>query len=45
MIASATMEAAHKTIIQTQIKRIGQRWSPDGAPAMLYLRVIKESDR
>jgi hypothetical protein len=45
MIGSGPMEAAHKTVIQTRMKRSGQRWTPDGAQAMLNLRVIRESNR
>jgi hypothetical protein len=44
-IGSGPMEAAHRTVIQTRMKRSGQRWTPDGAQAMLNLRVLKESDR
>jgi len=45
MIGSGPMEAAHRTVIQTRMKRSGQRWTPAGAQAMLNLRVIRESNR
>lgn len=45
MIGSGPMEAAHRTVIQSRMKRSGQRWTPAGAQAMLNLRVIRESDR
>ena len=45
MIGSGPMEAAHKTVVQSRMKRSGQRWTPVGAQAMLNLRVIRESDR
>lgn len=45
MIGSGPMEAAHRTVIQTRMKRSGQRWTPSGAQAMLNLRVMRESNR
>lgn len=45
MIGSGPIEAAHRTVIQTRMKRSGQRWTPGGAQAMLNLRVIRESSR
>jgi hypothetical protein len=45
MIGSGPMEAAHRTVIQSRMKRSGQRWTPCGAQAMLNLRVIKQSKR
>ena len=45
MIGSGPIEAAHRAVIQTRMKRSGQRWTPSGAQAMLNLRVIKESNR
>ena len=45
MVGSGPMEAAHRTVIQTRMKRSGQRWTPEGAQAMLNLRVIKQSAR
>jgi hypothetical protein len=44
-IGSGPMEAAHRTVIQTRMKRSGQRWTSNGAQAMLNLRVLKESNR
>jgi hypothetical protein len=44
-IGSGPMEAAHRTVIQTRMKRSGQRWTNNGAQAMLNLRVIRESNR
>lgn len=45
MIGSGPMEAAHRTVIQTRMKRSGQRWTPNGAQSMLNLRVVRESNR
>ncbi|REA64433.1 hypothetical protein DSL64_02465 [Dyadobacter luteus] len=45
MIGNGPMEAAHRTVIQTRMKRSGQRWTPKGAQAMLNLRVLRESNR
>lgn len=45
MIGSGPIEAAHRTVIQSRMKRSGQRWTSTGAQAMLNLRVIKESNR
>jgi hypothetical protein len=45
MVGSGPIEAAHRTVIQTRMKRSGQRWTPEGAQAMLNLRVIRQSDR
>jgi hypothetical protein len=44
-IGSGPMEAAHRTVIQTRMKRSGQRWTPNGAQAMLNLRVLSQSQR
>jgi len=44
-IGSGPMEAGHRTVIQTRMKRSGQRWTNNGAQAMLNLRVMKESNR
>lgn len=44
-IGSGPMEAAHRTLIQCRMKRSGQRWSDDGAQAMLNLRVAFKSGR
>jgi hypothetical protein len=44
-IGSGPMEAAHRTVVQCRMKRSGQRWSVDGAQAMLNLRVASKSGR
>ena len=44
-IGSGPMEAAHRTVVQCRMKRSGQRWSDEGAQAMLNLRVVSKSDR
>lgn len=44
-IGSGPMEAAHRTVVQCRMKRSGQRWSADGAQAMLNLRVAAKSER
>lgn len=44
-IGSGPMEAAHRTVVQCRMKRSGQRWSDEGAQAMLNLRVAFKSDR
>lgn len=44
-IGSGPMEAAHRTLVQCRMKRSGQRWSVEGAQAMLNLRVASKSGR
>ena len=44
-IGSGPIEAAHRTVIQKRMKRSGQRWTNNGAQAMLNLRVLRESNR
>lgn len=44
-IGSGPMEAAHRTVVQCRMKRSGQRWSVEGAQAMLNLRVASKSGR
>lgn len=44
-IGSGPMEAAHRTVVQCRMKRSGQRWTDDGAQAMLNLRVASKSGR
>ena len=44
-IGSGPMEAAHRTVVQCRMKRSGQRWSVEGAQAMLNLRVASTSGR
>jgi hypothetical protein len=43
LIGSGPMEAAHRTVIQSRMKRSGQRWTTPGAQAMLNLRVAAKS--
>lgn len=45
LIGSGPMEAAHRTVIQSRMKRSGQRWTKPGAQAMLNLRVAAKSGR
>jgi hypothetical protein len=45
LIGSGPMEAAHRTVIQTRMKRSGQRWTDRGAQAMINMRVAFKSDR
>jgi len=45
LIGSGPMEAAHRTVIQSRMKRSGQRWTNPGAQAMLNLRVAAKSGR
>lgn len=45
LIGSGPMEAAHRTVIQSRMKRSGQRWTAPGAQAMLNLRVAAKSGR
>ena len=44
-IGSGAIEAAHRTLVQTRMKKSGQRWSDQGAKNMLNLRVAFKSDR
>lgn len=44
-IGSGAIEAAHRTVVQCRMKRSGQRWSDEGAQAMLNLRVASKSGR
>lgn len=44
-IGSGPLEAAHRTVVQCRMKRSGQRWTDDGAQAMLNLRVASKSGR
>jgi hypothetical protein len=44
-IGSGPIEAAHRTVVQCRMKRSGQRWSDEGAQAMLNLRVASKSGR
>jgi len=42
-IGSGAIESAHRNVIQKRMKLSGQRWSMEGAQAMLQLRVTKKS--
>lgn len=44
-IGSGAMEAAHRTVIQSRMKRSGQRWSDRGAQNLLNLRVAYKSGK
>lgn len=44
-IGSGAMEAAHRSVIQSRMKRSGQRWSDKGAPNWLNLRVAYKSGK
>ena len=43
MISSGPIESAHRTVLQTRMKRSGQRWSNGGCDAMIKLRVAYRS--
>lgn len=45
LIGSGPMEAAHRTVIQTRLKRSGQRWTDQGAQTMVNMRVAFKSGR
>jgi len=45
MIASGPIESAHRTLLQTRMKRSGQRWSDGGCDAMVKLRVAYRSGK
>ncbi len=44
-IGSGAIEAAHRTLVQSRLKRSGQRWSRWGAQNVLNLRVLNMSGR
>lgn len=44
-IGSGAIESAHRTLIQSRMKRSGQRWTNTGANRMLNLRVCSLSQR
>ena len=44
-IGSGAIEAAHRTVIQSRMKRSGQRWSEQGAQNLLNLRVAYKSGK
>ena len=45
MISSGPVESAHRTVLQTRMKRSGQRWSDGGCDAMVRLRVAYRSGK
>jgi hypothetical protein len=45
MIASGPIESAHRTVLQTRMKRSGQRWSNGGCDAMVKMRVAYRSGK
>lgn len=44
-IGSGAIEAAHRTVIQSRMKKSGQRWSLQGAQNMLNLRTVFMSNQ
>jgi len=44
-IGSGAIEASHRTVVQSRMKKSGQRWSNQGAQNMLNLRVAFKSER
>ena len=44
-IGSGAMESANKAVVQSRLKRSGQRWSQAGAQRVLNLRTCRMSDR
>ncbi len=42
-ISSGPIESAHRTVLQTRMKRSGQRWSNGGCDTMIKLRVAYRS--
>jgi hypothetical protein len=44
-IGSGAIEASHRTVVQSRMKKSGQRWSNSGAQNMLNLRVAFKSER
>lgn len=45
MIASGPIESAHRTVLQSRMKRSGQRWSDQGCDTMVKLRVAYKSGK
>jgi Uncharacterised protein family (UPF0236) len=45
MISSGPIESAHRTVLQTRMKRSGQRWSNGGCDSMVKLRVAYSSGK
>ncbi len=44
MIGSGPIEAAHRSVVQQRMKLSGQRWSEEGAQAIINLRCYKASN-
>jgi hypothetical protein len=45
MISSGPIESAHRTVLQTRMKRSGQRWSEGGCDKMIKIRVTYQSGK
>lgn len=45
MIGSGPIEAAQKTVIQDRMKKLGQRWTIDGANAIIQLSTVNMSEK
>jgi hypothetical protein len=45
MISSGPIESAHRTVLQTRMKRSGQRWSYKGCDSIVKLRVAYQSGK
>ena len=45
MFGSGPVEAANKTVIQARLKKSGQRWTMDGANALIQLRTVNKSEK
>lgn len=45
LISSGPIESAHRTVLQTRMKRSGQRWSAGGCDKMVKLRVAYRSGK
>ena len=45
MIGSGPIESSHRTLLQTRMKRSGQRWCDEGCDAMVKLRVVYRSGK
>lgn len=45
MISSGPIESSHRTVLQSRMKRSGQRWSNTGCDAMIKLRIAYQSGK
>jgi hypothetical protein len=45
MVGSGPIESAHRTVIQERLKKSGQRWTIEGANAIIPLRVAEKSQQ